>query len=78
MTTATIHRLGTFVHAGQVKLAVDRAIARADLVAEVRRRQRNLEELKRTHRTERTDAELRVGFAVLALDEFDHEGRAVR
>ena len=69
--------LGHFVQAGQAaQLAVDRAIARADLLANLRRCHVEIKRLKHKHLTELTDAEIRRGFAELALEDFDHEGRA--
>ena len=74
-----VSNLIEFARRGQrAQAAVDHAIARADLVAEVRRRRVLVAELQRTHADELADAEMRLGAAYLALDEFDHEGRAAR
>jgi hypothetical protein len=73
MKTSTTDRFTGFVHAGQLaQRAVDRAIARAELL-------RRLEAARRTVRAlrdELLDAEIKLGFAQIALDELDHAGRA--
>lgn len=52
---------------------IDHAIERADLVL----RLRAARTLERALRAELLDAEIKVGFAALALEEFDEKGRAL-
>lgn len=68
-----ILELSRFVARGAAaQAAVDRAIARADLVRKVHAARRT----ERCLRDELLDARIKLGFAELALQEFDDEGRA--
>lgn len=83
--TTTIERIGRFIHAGAAaQSAVDRAIARAELVALIARRRRELEAMRLKRDDDVTDALLRLAMAETHLADFDlrqamrfdQEGRA--
>ena len=82
--TVSLLDLSRFVRRGMAaQSAVDSAIARADLVSLVRERQRHLQAIRLQRDDDVTDAQLRLGAAQAALEEFDHfeqfveaEGRA--
>lgn len=72
MNDPVLNELHRFAARGAAaQSAVDHAIARAELVRKLHSARRT----ERALRDELTDARMRVGFAVLALDQFD-EGRA--
>lgn len=71
--TASVTALERFARRGlAAQAAVDRAIARADLVKKLHAARRT----ERALRDELLDASMRVGFAQLAVEEFDAQGRA--
>ena len=70
---ASILDLDRFVRNGMAaQSAVDRVIARAELVRKLCAARRT----ERALRDELLNAEFKVGFAALALDEFDQQARA--
>jgi len=73
MKCATSEALRQFAARGAAaQSAVDHAIARAELVRKLCAARRT----ERALRDELLNAEFKVGFAALALDEFDQQARA--